>query len=96
MSDVSHSTKKPITRKWLIGAVIAFLVPFAVIGALVTNWAYQVGEKDKDRWSHLVQPTPVPPLELMVQTLLWFVGAGLVAGLMGLLLYYIFTRCRSY
>lgn len=84
------------SRKWLLGAVFSFLIPFLLGGFLAENWAAQSGKEDVERWSHLVQPTPVPMSEQILPMLLWFVVPGLVAGLIGLVVYYLFTRCRSY
>jgi hypothetical protein len=83
-------------RKWLLGAVFSFLIPFLLGGFLAENWSAERGREDVERWSHLVQPSPVPMSEQILAFSIWFVGAGLIAGLVGLLLYYLFTRCRSY
>lgn len=85
----------PRSKKWWLGLGASFITPFVLFGALATYWAYQRGQEEIDRWSQLVQPKTVPFPELVGQIAVWFIGAGLIAGLAGALLYYLFTRCRS-
>lgn len=84
------------SRKWRVGAVLSFFLPFFVFGFLAEQWILERGAEEAERWSHLVKPTPVPMSEQVLPFVLWFVVPGLIAGLVGLLLYYLFTRCRSY
>lgn len=84
------------SRKWRIGAIFSFGLPFLIAGSLAEYYSWLDGAEDIARWSHLVEPKPVPMSEQVLPILLWFLLPGLVAGLVGLLLYYLFTRCRSY
>lgn len=84
------------SRKWRIGAIFSFVLPFLIFGFLAEQWILDRGAEEAERWSHLVKPTPVPMSEQVLPFVLWFVVPGLIAGLVGLLLYYLFTRCRSY
>ncbi|MBX9691247.1 MAG: hypothetical protein K2Z81_02615 [Cyanobacteria bacterium] len=84
------------SQKWQVGAICTFVMPFLVVGYLAEQWSLERGAEDAERWSHLLKPTPVPMAEKFVPLILWFVVPGFVAGIVGLLLYYLFTRCRSY
>ncbi|HEY9784807.1 MAG TPA: hypothetical protein V6D17_05345 [Candidatus Obscuribacterales bacterium] len=85
-------SKTPKSKKRWIGLAVSFFLPFVCFGAWIEHVAYLQGQQDIQRWSHLVQPTPVPPGEQLYQFAFWFIGGGLIAGLIGALLYYIFTR----
>ncbi len=95
-TPTDNNSNKDKRRKWRLGAVLSFVLPFLVLGFLAENWVLERGAQEADRWSHLVEPKPVPMSEQVLPFILWFVGPGLLAGLTGLLLYYLFTRCRSY
>lgn len=88
-------SKTAKSKKWWLGLVASFFLPFVCFGGLIEHMAYLQGQKDIDRWSHLVTPTAVPAAEQLYQFAFWFVGGGLIAGLIGALLYYVFTRCRA-
>lgn len=83
-------------RKWWVGAALSFAVPCLVAGSFAVYYSWLDGKEDIERWSHLVQPKPVALSEQIVPALLWFFIPGVLAGLVGLLLFYLFTRCRSY
>ncbi|MBI2809740.1 MAG: hypothetical protein HYX67_02760 [Candidatus Melainabacteria bacterium] len=91
-----ETNDKQLSQKRRVHSMLAFVLPFLFCGAAATYWSYGQGQKDIERWSHLTAPTPVPLNELVFQFLFWFVGAGFIAGLVGLLLYRIFTRAHSY
>lgn len=83
-------------QKWRLRAVLSFVIPFLVFGFLARNWALDRAVQETERWSHLVKPIQVPMSEQVLPAILWFVGPGLLAGFIGILLYFLFTRCRSY
>lgn len=91
--DCGNKDKRP---KWRLRAVLSFVIPFLVFGFLARNWVLERGAQEANRWSHVVEPKPVPMSEQVFPILLWFAVPGLIAGLIGLLLHYLFTRCRSY
>ncbi|MCA9805136.1 MAG: hypothetical protein KC777_24370 [Cyanobacteria bacterium HKST-UBA02] len=88
------SQKQPETKRWRFGLILSFFVPFVIFGFAAEHMAFLQGQKDVERWSHLVSPTSVSANEHLYQSAFWFIGVGVVAGLIGALLFYLFTRCR--
>jgi len=84
------------SRKWRIGAILSFALPCSIAGSLAVYYSWLDGKEDIARWSHMVESKPVALSEQIVPALLWFLIPGILAGLVGLLLFYLFTRCRSY
>lgn len=84
------------SRNWRFGAVLSFVLPFILAGVWAEYYSWSSGAEDIARWSHLVDTKPVAMSEQIVPILLWFVLPGLLAGAVGLLLFYLFTRSRSY
>jgi hypothetical protein len=92
-SQLSEQKKNP---KWRTGAIVSFALPLLIFGSLAEYYSWMSGKEDIARWSHLVDSKPVPLSEQILPIALWFLVPGIIAGLVGLLLYYLFTRCRSY